>query len=63
MTIIAVLLVEPIEAKLEAVREAINDPLFLADLQEVAEDFKYVDAEGEAQRHFAGGQRSSAHFA
>jgi len=48
-TKIAVLLVEPIETKLAAMREAINDPLFLADLQEVAEDFKYVDAEGEAQ--------------
>jgi predicted DNA-binding antitoxin AbrB/MazE fold protein len=48
-TKIAVLLVEPIAAKLEVMREAMNDPLFLADLEEVAEDFKYVDAEGEAQ--------------
>ncbi len=47
-TKVAVLLVEPIEAKMEMMREAMNDPLFLADLQEVAEDFKYVDAEGEA---------------
>lgn len=48
-TKIAVLLVEPIAAKLEVMREAMSDPLFLADLDEVAEDFKYVDAEGEAQ--------------
>ncbi|HEU0185878.1 MAG TPA: antitoxin family protein [Blastocatellia bacterium] len=48
-TKIAVLLVEPIAAKLEVMREAMTDPLFLADLDEVAEDFKYVDAEGEAQ--------------
>lgn len=42
-TKIAVLLVEPIAAKLEAMREAMNDPLFLADLGEVAEDFKHVN--------------------
>jgi predicted DNA-binding antitoxin AbrB/MazE fold protein len=48
-TKIAVLLVEPIATKMEVMREAMNDPLFLADLEEVAEDFKYVDAEGEAQ--------------
>ena len=48
-TKIAVLLVEPITAKLEAMREAMNDPLFLADLEEVAEDFNHVDVEGEAQ--------------
>ena len=35
-------------AKLAVMREAMNDPLFLADLQEVAEDFKHVDAEGAA---------------
>jgi predicted DNA-binding antitoxin AbrB/MazE fold protein len=46
---IAVLLVEPITAKLEVMREAMNDPLFLADLKEMADDFKHVDAEGEAQ--------------
>jgi len=39
-TKIAVLLVEPIATKLEVMREAMNDPLFLADLEEVAEDFK-----------------------
>ena len=48
-TKIAVLLVELIAAKLEVMREAMNDPLFLADLEEVAEDFKHVDAEVEAQ--------------
>jgi predicted DNA-binding antitoxin AbrB/MazE fold protein len=48
-TKIAVLLVEPITAKMEVMREAMSDPLFLADLEEVAEDFRYVDAEGEAQ--------------
>jgi predicted DNA-binding antitoxin AbrB/MazE fold protein len=46
---IAILLVEPTTAKLEVMREAMNDPLFLADLEEMAEDFKHVDAEGEAQ--------------
>jgi hypothetical protein len=30
-------------------REAMSDPLFLADLQEVADDFQYVDVEGSAQ--------------
>ena len=39
-TKIAVLLAEPISAKLEVMREAMRDPLFLADLEEVAEDFK-----------------------
>ena len=32
--------------KLAVMREAMNDPLFLADLREVAEDFRFVDAEG-----------------
>jgi predicted DNA-binding antitoxin AbrB/MazE fold protein len=31
--------------KLEVMREALNDPLFLADLQEVAQDFRFVNAE------------------
>ena len=44
---VAIVLLEPVEAKLNAMREAMSDPLFLADLQELAEDFKYVDAEGE----------------
>jgi len=42
-TKIAVLLVEPIAAKMEVMRETMNDPLFLADLEEVAEDFKRVN--------------------
>jgi hypothetical protein len=33
-------------AKLDAVREAMKDPLFLADLNEVAEDFKHADTDG-----------------
>ena len=45
-TKIAVLLVEPTAAKLEVMREAMNDPLFLADLEEVAEDFEHVNAWG-----------------
>lgn len=44
-TKVAIVLVEPIAAKLSAVREAMSDPLFLDDLREVAEDFKHVDAE------------------
>lgn len=44
-TRVAIVLVEPNAAKLTAMREAMSDSLFLADLQEVAEDFKYVDAE------------------
>lgn len=44
-TKVAIVLVEPIAAKLSAVREAMSDPLFLADLQEVADDYKHVDAE------------------
>lgn len=35
--------------KLAAMREAMNDPLFLTDLREVAEDFRFVDAEAEAR--------------
>ncbi len=42
-TKIAVLLVESIAAKLEVMRETMNDPLFLADLEEVAGDFKHVN--------------------
>ena len=33
-------------AKQAMMREAMNDPLFLADMNEVMEDFKYADAEG-----------------
>ena len=39
-TKITVILAEPIAAKLEVMRAAMRDPLFLADLDEVAEDFK-----------------------
>ncbi|MDX2043464.1 MAG: antitoxin family protein [Acidobacteriota bacterium] len=42
---VSVVLIEPVETKLDAMREAMNDPLFLADLREVAEDFQHVDAE------------------
>lgn len=41
--------VEPSSAKLAAMRDAMNDPLFLADLEEIAEDFQHVDAEGGAE--------------
>ena len=33
------------ESKIRAIREAMNDKLFLADLREVMEDFSHVDAE------------------
>lgn len=33
----------PREEKLTAVREAMNDPLFLADLHETADDFNFAD--------------------
>jgi len=42
-TKIAILIIEPITGKLEAMHEAMNDPLFLADLEEVAEDFKHAN--------------------
>lgn len=41
--------VEPPSAKLAAMRDAMSDPLFLADLEEVAEDFQYIDAEGSVE--------------
>jgi SepF-like predicted cell division protein (DUF552 family) len=34
--------------KLNAMREAANDELFLADLNEVAEDFRHADEDGYA---------------
>ncbi|MEO6725989.1 MAG: antitoxin family protein [Blastocatellia bacterium] len=46
---ISVILVESADAKLAEMREAMNDPLFLADLQEIAEDFQHVDFEVSAQ--------------
>jgi len=45
---VSLLVIEPVTARLSAVREAMSDPLFIADLQEVADDFKYVDAEANA---------------
>lgn len=48
-TKVEIILIEPLAAKLAVMREAVSDPLFLADLEEVAEDFKHVDAEGVAQ--------------
>lgn len=42
---VSVILVEPADAKLAEMREAMNDPLFLADLQEIADDFQFVDFE------------------
>ncbi len=42
---ISIILVEPVAANLAATRDAMNDPLFLADLQEVAEDFQHVDTD------------------
>ena len=33
------------DVKLQAMQEAMNDELFLADLGEVMDDFRYVDAE------------------
>ena len=39
----ALILVEPMELKLAAMRAAMSDPVFLADLREVAEDFQRVD--------------------
>lgn len=33
------------DPRLNAMREAVNDPLFMADLREAMEDFQYADAE------------------
>lgn len=33
------------QSKIQAIEEAMNDELFLADLREVMEDFSHVDAE------------------
>ncbi|MEP7342802.1 MAG: antitoxin family protein [Acidobacteriota bacterium] len=46
---ISLVLVESENAKLAEMREAMNDPLFLADLQEIAEDFQHVDFEASAR--------------
>ncbi|HEV8587609.1 MAG TPA: hypothetical protein VGQ72_01940 [Pyrinomonadaceae bacterium] len=34
------------DARLKAMQEAMKDELFLADLREVMDDFRYVDSEG-----------------
>lgn len=39
-TKVAIVVLKTDAAKLAVVREAMSDPLFLADLQEVAEDFR-----------------------
>jgi hypothetical protein len=37
--------VEGDDPRIAAMREAVNDELFMADLRETMEDFKYADAE------------------
>ncbi len=37
--------IEVADERLKAMREAMNDELFLADLEEVAEDFRHTDFE------------------
>jgi hypothetical protein len=37
------------DEKLAAIREAAQDEMFLADLNEVAEDFRYADADADAR--------------
>jgi len=46
---VEIIVITPDTAKVAALCEAMNDPLFLADLREVAEDFRDVDAEGEGR--------------
>ena len=36
------------QSRIQAIEDAMNDELFLADLREVMEDFSHVDAEGTA---------------
>ena len=36
---------ESVEGKILQIKQAASDPRFLADLQEVMNDFKYIDAE------------------
>ncbi len=36
------------DVRLELMKEAMKDELFVADLHEVMEDFRYVDSEGSA---------------
>ncbi len=46
---VSIIVLEPVAAKLAKMREAMSDPMFLADLQEVAEDFQHVDVEENVQ--------------
>lgn len=46
---VEIILLSSDDARLAVMREAMSDPLFLADLQEVAEDFAHVDAEEETK--------------
>jgi predicted DNA-binding antitoxin AbrB/MazE fold protein len=45
---VELILLAPDSEKLAMMYEAMSDPLFLSDLQEVSKDFQYVDAEGNA---------------
>lgn len=38
-------LIEPIDSRRAILQQAANDPLFLADIAEVTDDFKYSDTE------------------
>lgn len=38
-------IIETEDERLKLMREAMNDELFLADLEEIAEDFRYADFE------------------
>ena len=44
-TMVAIVLLEPDAARPGVLSEAMSDPLFVADLDEIAEDFKYADAD------------------
>jgi len=46
-TTVSIVLPEPDADRPGVLREAMSDPLFVADLDEIAEDFKYADAENE----------------
>ena len=38
-------LIKPIDSRRVLLQQAANDPLFLADIAEITDDFKYSDAE------------------
>jgi len=40
---------DPVDNRLLTMKEAMNDPLFLADLQEVSDDFQHIDDEVSAK--------------